>query len=351
MSNPYTLVFGQSPLEIIERKSQIENIISMFSAERPSNYLNLVTGIRGSGKTVFISTIAKRLSENKDWIVVNLNPKRDLLNGLAAALYSNKKVNLWIKEAKINLSFFGFGVEIKGEPQIVDIEVALNKMLNTIKKNRQRVLITIDEASNSKNMRAFTSAYQLLLREDLPVFLLMSGLYKSIDALRNADGMTFLERAPRTLLAPLKEDAIAENYNSTLSLSMDKAMYLARTTKGYSFAFQTVGYFVWDNTDNIDKALSDARDYLYEFSYNKIWTELSSKDRAVVIAMAKASSNEVSAIREKLGYTSNQFNPYRDRLLKAGVVYSEENGLLDFALPWFGEYATMMEERLHGGIE
>lgn len=55
MSNPYTLVFGQPPLEIIERKAQTDRIISEFCQERSSNYLNLVTGIRGCGKTVFIT--------------------------------------------------------------------------------------------------------------------------------------------------------------------------------------------------------------------------------------------------------------------------------------------------------
>ena len=64
MSNPYTLVFGQPPLEMIERKSQSERIISEFCQEHPSNYLNLVTGIRGCGKTVFITQIANRLNND-----------------------------------------------------------------------------------------------------------------------------------------------------------------------------------------------------------------------------------------------------------------------------------------------
>ena len=52
MSNPYTLVFGQPPVENIERTSQTERIISEFCQDRPSNYINLITGIRGCGKTV-----------------------------------------------------------------------------------------------------------------------------------------------------------------------------------------------------------------------------------------------------------------------------------------------------------
>ena len=55
MSNPYTLVFGQPPLEIIERKTQAERIISEFCQEHPSNYLNLVTGISSPVEHIFTS--------------------------------------------------------------------------------------------------------------------------------------------------------------------------------------------------------------------------------------------------------------------------------------------------------
>ena len=339
MSNPYTLVFGQPPIELIERNAQMKRIISEFTAERPSNYLNMITGIRGCGKTVFITNIAKQLSKTEGWIVVNLNPQRDLLKSLASKLSSSQNMSNWFKEAKINLQVLGLGVEIKGEEPVYDIEEALRRMLLTIKKKNKRILITIDDAANSKEMRIFASAYQLFLREELPVFLLLTGLYKSLESLKNADGMTFLERAPRTILAPLNINAMAFNYQNALGIAQDKAMRLAGASRGYSFAFQVLGYFAWEKPHDMPDALSEAREYLYEFAYNKIWSELSTKDREFVIAMANEPMGEVAAIRGRLGYSSNQFNPYRDRLLKAGVVESEQKGVLRFSLPWFDEYA------------
>lgn len=346
MSNPYTLVFGQSPVEQIGRKAQKERIISGFIAERPSNYLNMITGIRGSGKTVFITQIAKQLSERPEWIVVNLNPQRDLLQSLASKLSSSKTVSSWFREAKINLQAFGIGVEIASEPPIADIEEALTRMLLTVREKKKRLLVTVDEAVNSKEMRIFASAFQLFLREDLPIFLLMSGLFKSIDRLRNAEGMTFLERAPRTELSPLDLTAIAKNYMATLKLPEDQAIRLAAQTRGYSFAFQTIGYFSWENPQDKAKAMAEAREYLYEFAYHKIWSELSSKDRQVVSAMAAVPKGEVSQIREQLGYSTNQFNPYRSRLIKMGVAVSPQSGILEFALPWFGEYAMAEQGRI-----
>ncbi len=341
MQNPYTLVFGQPPLEMIERTAQAERIISEFSQERPVNSINLITGVRGCGKTVFVTQIADRLRE-KEWIIINLNAQRDLLRSFAAKLNSDRRLNQLFQNAEINLQAFGIGVGINGVPPIDDIEEALIRMLQSIKKHKQRVLITIDEVTNSKDMRIFTSAFQIFLREQLPVFLLMTGLYKNIDSLRNADGMTFLERAPRTVLAPLNHQAIMKKYMETLQIRQDEAIRLAQATKGYAFAFQTIGYFYWENPLDSQKAMDNAMDYLSEFAYRKIWTELSRKDKEVVLAISKVKTGEIMQIREILRYSTNQFNPYRDRLIKAGIVHSSQNGVIEFSLPGFGEFAQMM---------
>ena len=337
-SNPFTLVFGQPPLEVIERTSQAERIISEFCQERPSNTINLVTGIRGCGKTVFITQIANRLREKKEWIIVNLNPQRDLLPALAAKLHSDRTLVEWFQEAGINLQAFGPGIEIKGVPPVRDIEEALIRMLRSIQKHNKRVLITIDEATNSKDMRIFASAYQIFIREQLPVYLLMTGLYHQIDRLRNAEGMTFLERAPRTVLSPLNFSAMVERFTETLKVSQETATRLAKATKGYSFAFQIIGYFCWEDPYRLDLALDKSRDYLYEFAYQKIWSELSAKDREVLYAVARSETGEVARVREILHYTSNQFNPYRDRLIKAGVLCAPKLGSVEFALPWFDRF-------------
>lgn len=344
MSNPYTLVFGQPPLEIIERKAQADRIISEFCKDRPSNYINLVTGIRGCGKTVFVTQIANRLKEKKDWIVVNLNPQRDLLTALAAKLNSDKSLNKIFIEAQINLQALGIGIEIKGAPPITDIEEALTRMLQSIEKHKKRVLITIDEVTNSKDIRIFTSAFQIFLREGLPVFLLMTGLFNHIDRLRNAEGMTFLERAPRTVLSPLNFNAIVEKYVKTLKLKQSDAIKLATATKGYSFAFQTIGYYAWEYPNKLDSALKDAKEYLFEFAYQKIWSEHSATDRKVIRAIQQSKTGEIAQVRKILGWSSNQFNPYRDRLIKSGIVSVPQNGYVELALPWFGDYAVSEQE-------
>ena len=168
----------------------------------------------------------------------------------------------------------------------------------------------------------------------------MTGLYNNIDRLRNAEGMTFLERAPRTVLSPLSFNAIVEKYVKTLSVKESDAIKLAKATMGYSFAFQAIGYYAWENPKRIDKALRDARDYLFEFAYQKIWSELSSNDRKVILAIHQTKTGEVVRVRKNLSWETNQFNPYRDRLIKFGVITSPQSGYVELALPWFGDFAA-----------
>jgi hypothetical protein len=94
----------------------------------------MITGVRGSGKTVMLTDIAKYFRENEDWIVVDLSAERDLLNSFAAELSNLPDLLELFRDAKINLSFLGLGLEIDGVPPITDISVALSKMLERISK-------------------------------------------------------------------------------------------------------------------------------------------------------------------------------------------------------------------------
>ena len=116
-----------------------------------------------------LTEINKTFRAEEDWIVIDLSPERDLLHPSLSEVF---------REAKINLSFLGLGVEIEGVSPITDLNVAVTRMLEKIKKKRKRVLVTIDEAVCNDTMKEFVSLFQIYMRQDLPVFLLMTGLYE-----------------------------------------------------------------------------------------------------------------------------------------------------------------------------
>ncbi|MBQ6735088.1 MAG: AAA family ATPase [Lachnospiraceae bacterium] len=336
--NPYTMIFGKEPSQSITRLMQTDEIITQFLSEPPAQQIYMITGVRGSGKTVFLTEIAKKIGAEKNWIVTECNAAKDLLTGLASGLYHDNRLTSYFKSAKINLSVFGIGIEISRAEPITDIEIAVRRMLETVRDKKKKVLVTIDEVTNTKQMREFASAFQIMVRQDLPIFLLMTGLYENIDVLQNNKAMTFLHRAPKIHLKPLNIGSIASNYRKVLSVNEADALQMARMTRGYPFAFQVLGYYTFEHNGHYEEALPLCKQYLEEYAYDKIWSELSRLDKRILKALAASKTGSVSEIREDLGMTPNQFGSYRNRLLKRGLVNGDEYGYLSLSLPFFESY-------------
>ena len=72
MKNPFSLTFGKEPLSLINRNLQNEEIIASFKADNPDFQVCMITGVRGSGKTVAMTTIANSLRKDEQWLVVDL---------------------------------------------------------------------------------------------------------------------------------------------------------------------------------------------------------------------------------------------------------------------------------------
>ncbi len=212
-------------------------------------------------------------------------------------------------------------------------------MLASMARHGKKLLICVDEVVASDYLRAFCSAFQIFVRANLPVFLLITGLYENIEALRNTPNLTFLYRATRVSMDPLSQFSIADSYQSMFDLPREPALRMAAWTKGYSFAFQVLGYYTWEHDGDPDRAYADAYQYLAEYSYIKIWSDLSQRDREFAEAVARSEHNQNKEIRELLGWTSNQYNPYRMRLIRKGLLDGQTYGHVYFVLPEFGRFA------------
>lgn len=130
-------------------------------------------------------------------------------------------------------------------------------------------------------MKQFILSFQSLIRKEFPLVLLMTGLYENISALENERNMTFLIRSPKIFLSPLNLQAITRSYQSKLGLTQEEAIKCAKLTKGYAFAFQLLGYLMFEeNKKEVDKDLQSLYDsYLAEYAYAKIWSTLSDVEK------------------------------------------------------------------------
>ena len=334
--NPFSLNFGKEPYHMISRKAQVDEIIDTFNSDIPSSSTYLVTGVRGSGKTVTMMSLVNELKENKKWITVTLNPARDLLSSLAANLYDNPLVRPAFIKAAIGVNFV-VSASFASEGPVPDVDVQLKKMLKIIGSMGIKVLIAVDEVTKSSKLRVFAGTYQMLLGEGYPVFLIMTGLYENIRGLQDDRSLTFLYRAPRMELQPLSIIGMTNSYKEVFDISEEEARRMAVFTRGYSYAFQVLGYIRYRRNEPLEKLIPEFDEIMSEYSYEKIWSELSARDREIVKLLAQNGKMRVRDIQSLTGMSSGAFSTYRQRLGRGGIVSTQEYGYCELALPRFAE--------------
>ena len=337
-NNPFSLSFGKSPNELISRYDYANQIISTFNSDNPVSNAYLIEGVRGCGKTVLMTSIEKELAQEKNWIIIDLNSTQDLLSDFAIKLVDSCKKLTDIFKKGFNLSVAGFGIGINGEEQNRNSVSIICELLEKLSKKNKKVLITIDEVMNGDNMRHFASEFQILLRKDFQIFLLMTGLYENIYAIQNDPALTFLLRTPKIKLEPLSLAQITKVYKNVFNTDDETSKKLAQITKGYAFAFQALGllYFDYKDSLSLDKILLKFDDLLDDFVYRKIWEGLSNQDKNVLLAITD-SKIQVGDVCKKLNMTSATFSKYRERLLNRGIIHSPQHGYVEIILPRFNE--------------
>ena len=333
--NPFVLNFGKMPKLYISREIIIDEIIQDMTYEDSQNNCFMLTGTRGSGKTVTMTAIEQRVSELEDWIVIRLNAERDMLVSLVGKLYDSRDFITKFIDANLNLSKFGVGINIEAKSPVADIESALEIILKEIKKKNKKLLVTVDEVSKTASMREFASSFQILIRENFPIFLLMAGLYENISDLKNEKSLTFLYRTPQYEMEPLNLTLIADRYSKVFGIEKEKAMDMAIITKGYPFAYQALGKYVWEEKKHevTDEVLIKFDEALSHYVYKKIWSELSEKDKWFMSFIVQKDIMPVSELLEISKQKKNEFSQYRERLQEKGLIDVSERGLIKLKLP------------------
>lgn len=339
-SNPFTLSFGEKPYEYLARPSDGEKLINGITATPPSSRCFLITGVRGSGKTVMLTSIKKEISEREDWLTVELNPGDDMREGLAAKLYTMGHLKHLFLDKEFSVSFHGLTFSLSGKNPVLNVDDLLSSMFAHLKKKGKKVLICVDEVSNSLLMRQFAWSFQILIRQGYDLILLGTGLFENIFKLENEKNLTFLIRSQKTFLSPLPYNSMVASYSKNLGVGKEEAEAFAKTTKGYAFAFQLLGHLLYEEKDKklSSSLLSQYDAMLSEYSYDKIWSTLSEGDKKVVRAFSSNAPSSTGDILKGSELSKDSFSRYRDRLLKKGVIASLGWGKLMLALPRFKEY-------------
>ena len=151
-NNPFTTTFGIEPNNLIKRITEVDKIINDFCSPSPVNYVYIITGLRGSGKTVLLTHISNILKDDSDWIVVDPGPKDSILENIASELYETGKMKKLFLKTEFNFSFHGIGLSIEGKEPVSSVISILKKMLDQLKNKNKRLLIVLDGRLNLEKM-------------------------------------------------------------------------------------------------------------------------------------------------------------------------------------------------------
>lgn len=346
MNNPFSLVFGKEPQMLINTYEQYNSIKDTFLDENPVSNTYLITGVRGSGKTVLLTRIEKYFDSLQDFIVIDINPEMDILEYLASSIYEKSNSKFKFLKTEFSFSFNGVSISLGGEKPISNVITLLDKLLTTIKKNNKKVLICIDDVVSNIYVRAFVQQFQIMLRKDYPIFLLMTGLYENVRKLQNEKSLTFLYRAPKIQINNLSLISIAESYEKKLNVEKKDAIKMSKVTNGYAFAYQVLGYILFEREKKVVdyNVLKQFDAYLREYVYEKVYFDLSETERKILRFLANDNDKKVASIIDETGISRESMSQYRDKLIKKGLLNKVGWGKLDFALPRFREYILVQSE-------
>lgn len=353
--NPFNPSFGRVPPIFLGREAQLDAVVSGLESPNSPYQTTLVYGQRGVGKTAFLADVCNSLSDDPAWIVANLPSSGNLLQGLAQQIVAKSPHDLRkVLDSLEGVTVSAFGVQVGYDRQNLlgtDYQTVLERLLGRLRDKGTSVLVAIDEVTASEDIRTFASVYQILMREGLSIALIMTGLPKNVSELQNDKVLTFLLRSARAVLPPLDLVSVKMSYKSTFAsggrqVGEETLDQMARCTQGYAYAFQLLGYLLWETgekkvgRDTLESVLDPYREQLYRNAYAKIYEGLSPMDQKFLLAMAQDKEATVSmrAISERMGKPASYLSNYRRRLMDDEVIVAAGRGSVRFALPFFDQY-------------
>lgn len=340
MRNPYVISFGRIPTQYISRRVLISDIIDALESDIIEEQAYKLTGVRGTGKTVTLTEIEKKIRENDNWIVVGVKSNGNIIEDIIANLYSSVPFLTSFVDANLNLTKFGIGLNLSNKSPVASLDYALKTILREVDRKGMRVLVTIDEARKTKHMVDFIQEFQILIREELPVFLIAAGLYEDVESIENAEGLTFFLRAAKYEMTPLNHTFIRNDYEKTLNVSREVAEKMATITKGYAFAYQALGKYMWDlNAQDItEEVLALLDETLAEKVYRKIWSELAPRDKWFLEYIVKKDKMSATELLEMTNKKHNEWSEPRKRLTEKGIIDTKIRGQIIVCLPRLKEF-------------
>jgi hypothetical protein len=397
--NPYAPGAGQRPPELAGRDEQLaafDVVLERVAKGRPERSV-VLTGLRGVGKTVLLNAL-RSAAVRAGWGTGKLEARVDqsIRRPLASALHQairelGPSGGAGEHALGVVKSFAqreaGAGAKLRdrwnpgisvpavaGRADSGDIEIDLVELLSDVggmaSDTGRGIAIFIDELQDlgPDDVSALCAACHEVSQERLPIVVVGAGL-PHLPAVLSAS-KSYSERLFRYLridrLERVAADAALEvpAEEEGAAYSPEALAELYAVTGGYPYFLQAYGKSVWDKATSSPITLEDVRVAAPEAEaelavgfFGSRFERATPAEREYLRAMAEVanalSGNGSGALEggrgwvdavptaevaKALGKKPQSLSPARDALLKKGLIYSGERGLIAFTVPHFGKY-------------
>jgi hypothetical protein len=321
------------------------------------------------GKTVLLNA-AENVALEAGWLVVSVTSRRGMLEELVKTILPTMLLEHDPQAQRstttgMNVSIVGFGSgATRAATPKYEVRPSFRSLLERLSEIQMGrgagVMISVDEAqlAVTDELREITQGVQHAFRANLEVAFVAEGLPSAVDSLLTEDAMTFLRRAERFPLGPVKDVDVTralawpiEEAGRTLA---DDALQVALSAiQGYPFFVQLVGYHLWAaapaspriDADQARTAVDKAKRRSSRLLHEPLLADLSARDRDFLVAMSHDDGpSRLADIAARLGVTRDYASQYRARLIAAEAIEPCGHGWVRFAVPFLRDHLRQARE-------
>lgn len=382
--NPYRPGAGRRPPVLAGR----EPLLSSFAVvRRRAEELGegdrswMLNGLRGVGKTVLLNELLSQASK-PGWITAKVEASASpslpvalgqaLVRGLRTATGRHPEPRLRrllsvFKAFSIKVDpsgSVGFGIDVAPESGRADsgrfaddLAALFEELGESARDLGVGVLILVDELQEAsfEELAAVNTAVHRLGQADAPLPLMVVGAGLPSLPAQLADATSYAERLYDFRTVGLLERESAEQAlvvpaaDRGVTWERDGLARAIATAQGYPYFLQSVGKHVWDNArrspitlEDVDVGLSEARREVDDGLYRSRWERATPAQRELLRSLAEIggeSPASVADIARTMGRRrTSDVSVARLELIKKGLVYAPERGVLAFTVPGMHDF-------------
>lgn len=384
VANPFRPGAGRRPPLLAGR----EPVLDAFDVvRRRAEELNegdrswILNGLRGVGKTVLLTELLNRVS-GRGWFSakveagatasLSVSLGQSLLRALRTATGRHPEPRLRrllgiFKAFSLRVDPIGtvsLGVDVQPIQGIADsgrfsddLAALFDALGETARDLGIGVLVLIDELqeATAAELAALNTAVHHVGQADVPLPLIVVGAGLPSLPSQLAEATSYAERlydyrsvglldaaaARQALTVPAKERGVDWDEEGLAAA--------VGTAGGYPYFIQAIGKHVWDNArtspislEDVEVGLADAGREVDDGLYRSRWERATPAQRDLLHALAALARDGAAAVADIARFMdkarTSDISVARDELIKKGLAYAPERGILAFTVPGMHEF-------------